>query len=73
MAHGQQLDGALGGLDAGDPAAPRTSPLWIAFDAIAAVVSGSIVTRQRAIARRDETSEGPTSRANGAPIGSRWS
>jgi len=54
-------------------AVPSTSPLWIAFDAIDAVVSGSIETRHRAIARRGETSEGPTSLTNGVPIGSRWS
>ena len=54
-------------------AAPSTSPLWIAFDAIDAVVSGSMVTRHRAIALRGETSEGPTSRAKGAPMGSRCS
>src|ERR1019366_4116006 len=50
-------------------AVAKTSPLFIVLAATAAVVEASIVTRQRASARRALTSEGPRSRGNAVPTG----
>src|SRR3954466_15674290 len=52
-------------------ATARTSPLVIAPEAILAAVSGSIVTRQRATARRCDGALAGTSPTRARPSGSR--